>query len=225
MSIINKTIFPDEMFERIEKKDAYIALLFSISLFIFCILSLYLVKSSSLFPLIKNNGVTKYFLLFVLIMELPGVAGMVLILKYRKQSISTIGIRVAGLKSSLVIGGTLLILKSLHLIYKNGFNTTFIYKLVFYLLLVGFYEEVIFRGFLWPRLVVGFGKVWGTILSALLFWVMHIPNVVIFNNKTLADNPIDIPGSILITILMVYIYTRNNNIILPSFIHCIVDLK
>jgi membrane protease YdiL (CAAX protease family) len=50
-----------------------------------------------------------------------------------------------------------------------------IWESLFYIIFIGFYEELIFRGFLWPRLVVGFGRTWGTIISGVFFGMMHLP--------------------------------------------------
>lgn len=89
----------------------------------------------------------------------------------------------------------------------------------------------LFRGFLWPRLVVGFGKTVGTVLSGIFFGMAHLPIDIVFNNKTVFEtfilgntSNLDIRGGIAITLFFIFIYTRNCNILLPSFIHGIQDM-
>ncbi|OPJ57611.1 CAAX amino terminal protease self- immunity [Clostridium chromiireducens] len=173
----------------------------------------------------------RYHLLYGLIMDLPGLLGVLLILKYRKQLISTIGIRKKGTKFSILIGSILLLSVSVHFVINNGSIEQLIYKTLFYIIFVGFYEELIFRGFLWPRLVVGLGKVLGTIISGIFFGAMHIPMDIVYNNKTFYDtvvlgntSSIDIGGGVIVALIFIYIYTRNNNILLPSFVHGILDM-
>lgn len=231
MDIVKKTIFPNDIFEDLEKKDSIIALLFFLILFITTFALLYIVKVSTLFSLIKEETNKRYHLLYGLIMDLPGLLGVLLILKYRKQHISTIGIRKKGIKSSILIGIILLLAVSVHLIKNNGSPEQLIYKTLFYIIFVGFYEELIFRGFLWPRLVVGLGKWLGTIISGIFFGAMHIPMDIVSNNKTFYDtvvlgntSSINIGGGVIVALMFIYIYTRNNNILLPSFVHGILDM-
>ncbi|MGG2936036.1 CPBP family intramembrane glutamic endopeptidase [Bacillus pacificus] len=47
------------------------------------------------------------------------------------------------------------------------------YFLYYYLINIGFEEEIIFRGYLWPRLVVLLGKFWGTFLTCACFGIAH----------------------------------------------------
>lgn len=232
MNIVKKTIFPNDIFEDLEKKDSIIALLFFLILFITTFALFYIVKVSPLFSLIKEETNKRYHLLYGLIMDLPGLLGVLLILKYRKQHISTIGIRKKGIKSSILIGIMLLLAVSVHFIKNNGSAEQLIYKTLFYIIFVGFYEELIFRGFLWPRLVVGLGKRWGTIISGIFFGAMHIPMDIVYNNKTFYDtvvlgntSSINIGGGVIVALMFIYIYTRNNNILLPSFVHGILDMS
>lgn len=194
-------------------------------------LNLYLVKISPLFPIMKNDTNSIYKLIFALLMDIPGYIAVIVVLKFRKQKINSIGLRRQGLKSSIYIGAVLISTFWIYYIRSKGFNIKLIYDSTFYLIFTGFYEELIFRGFLWPRLVVGFGKTWGTILSGIFFGMAHLPIDIVFNNKTVFQtfilgntSNLDIRGGIAITLLFIFIYTRNCNILLPSFIHGIQDM-
>ncbi|MFL0250686.1 CPBP family intramembrane glutamic endopeptidase [Clostridium neuense] len=232
MNMIKKSMFPAEIFDDLDKKDTIIALIFILIYIIVDFVILYLVKFSSLFYLMKNDKNRSYRLLFGLITDMPAFLAVFLILKCRKQYISTVGIRKKGLKSSILVGIIFLLLTRLQFIKNTGISIIFMNKTLFYIFFVGFYEELICRGFLWPRLVVGLGRIWGTVISGLFFGMGHVPIDIVFNNKTFFDIVIlgntsntNMGGGLLGALFFIYIYTRNDNILLPSFIHGILDLK
>lgn len=231
MRILRKTMFPDEIFEDIEKKDGVIALAFFVIIFILMFVFLYLIKILPLFFIMKTNENYAYKLIFAIIMDLPGFVGIIAILKLRKQKISTVGLRRYGLKSSLYVGIALVSTFFIYYISKKGFNINLIWRTIDFIIFIGFYEELIFRGFLWPRLVVGFGKTWGTILSGLFFGMAHLPIDIVFSNRSVFQtfilgngSNINIGGGLIGALWFIYIYTRNSNILLPSFIHGIQDM-
>ncbi|MCB2297893.1 CPBP family intramembrane glutamic endopeptidase [Clostridium tagluense] len=231
MKVLNKTMFPNEIFSDLDQKDGLIAVIFFFVIFIFSFLNLYLVNISPLFSIMKNDTNSIYKLVFALLMDLPGFIFVIVVLKYRKQKINTLGLRKQGLKSSIYIGIALISMFWAYYISNKGFSIKLICDSAFYIIFVGFYEELIFRGFLWPRLVVRFGKTWGTILSGLFFGMEHLPLDIVFNNKTIFEtfilgnsSSINIGGGVLIALWFIFIYTRNNNILLPSFIHGIQDM-
>ncbi len=231
MKVLKKPMFPKEIFLNIEKKDGPIAVIFFLFIFIVMFLTLYLVKISPLFSLMKNDTNSFCKLIFVFLMDIPGFIALMVVLKYRKQKINTIGLRKQGLKSSIYIGVTIVSAFWVYYITNKGFNIKLIVDSVFYIIFIGFYEELIFRGFLWPRLVVGFGKAWGTILGGLFFGMAHLPIDIVFNNKSVFEtfilgnsSSINIGGGVLVALWFIFIYTRNNNILLPSFVHGIQDM-
>jgi len=194
-------------------------------------LLLYLVKISPLFLLIRNGKSSIYNIVFAVVMDAPSIIAVIVILRYRKQKLNTIGLRRQGMKSSIYIGLTLIVIFWVYYISNKGFSVNLMWKSLFYIIFVGFYEEIIFRGFLWPRLVVGFGKTWGTIISGIFFGMMHLPIDIIFNNKTIFEtfiigntSSVNIGGGIIGALWFIFIYTRNNNILLPSFIHGLQDM-
>lgn len=231
MRILRKTMFPDEIFEDIEKKDGVIALAFFAIIFILMFVFLYLIKILPLFFIMKTNENFAYKLIFAIIMDLPGFVGIIAILKLRQQKISTVGLRRYGLKSSLYVGIILISTFFIYYISKKGFNLNLIWRTIDFIIFVGFYEELIFRGFLWPRLVVGFGKTWGTILSGIFFGMAHLPINIVFNNKSVFQtfilgngSNVNIGGGLIGALWFIFIYTRNSNILLPSFVHGIQDM-
>jgi membrane protease YdiL (CAAX protease family) len=226
-----RSMFPSEIFSDIQKKDGIIAVLFFIFIFVSSFLMLYLVKISPLFSLIRNDSKGMYMLIFAVIFDMPSYIALIIALKIRKQKINTIGLRKQGLKASIIIGVILISTFWLCYISKKGFSTSLVYKSLFYIVFVGFYEELIFRGFLWPRLVVGFGRIKGTIISGIFFGIMHLPIDIVFNNKSIYETVIlgntsssNIGGGVIGALWFILIYTRNSNILLPSFIHGLQDM-
>ncbi|MBU3098507.1 MULTISPECIES: CPBP family intramembrane glutamic endopeptidase [Clostridium] len=232
MKVLRKTMFPNEIFSDIEQKDGIIAVMFFLFIFIVMFLNLYLVKISPLFSIIRNDTTNSiYKLIFALLMDIPGFISVIVVLKFRKQKINTIGLRRQGFKSAIYIGISLISMFWIYYISNKGFSKKLICDSVFYIVLIGFYEELIFRGFLWPRLVVGFGRIWGTILSGVFFGMMHLPIDIVFNNKTIFEtfilgnaSNINILGGVIIALWFIFIYTRNSNILLPSFVHGLQDM-
>lgn len=226
-----KSMFPSEIFSDIQKKDGIIAVLLFMFIFVLSFLMLYLVKISPLFSLIRNDSNGMYRLIFAVIFDMPSYMALIIALKIRKQKINTIGLRKQGLKASVIIGVILISTFWFYYISKKGFSTNLIYKSLFYIVFVGFYEELIFRGFLWPRLVVGFGRIKGTIVSGIFFGMMHLPIDIIFNNKSIYETVIlgntsssNIGAGVIGALWFIWIYTRNSNILLPSFIHGLQDM-
>lgn len=216
-----KTMFPDEIFKNIEKKDGYIALLFYLINISILILSIYIFKdfvrgeiySKELRQLI--TGVGYYIVTFIIIL---------IILRIRKQKLSTIGIRREGLLVSMGIGLSLnIIMFVIHICRGKSFYGV-LYSFIFYVVILGFSEEIAFRGFIWPRLVVLFGKKYGTIVSGALFGILHAPmKIIMLGNPILMSIFYEIGGGIVISLLFVFIYTRKNNIALPALIHGVLD--
>ncbi|WP_327920116.1 type II CAAX prenyl endopeptidase Rce1 family protein [Bacillus paramycoides] len=54
---------------------------------------------------------------------------------------------------------------------------------------MGFEEEIIFRGYLWPRLVILLGKLWGTFLTCTFSGIAHsfMPIILGDTSKRLGD--------------------------------------
>ena len=72
---------------------------------------------------------------------------------------------------------------------------------------------------------------WGTILSGIFFGMMHLPIDIVFNNRTIFDvfllgrfSNVNIGGGVIGALWFIFIYTRNRNILLPSFIHGLQDM-
>lgn len=230
--MIQESLFPDDLFEDIERLDGIIALVYSFVILILSTVILYIIKNSQLYSLILNEERNIYDIIFVFIMDFPQLVIIYVILKIRKQKFHTIGLRKKGLWSSLIVGGILFIIFINSYLSSNNLNSNLFYNIIFYVFFIGFNEELVFRGFIWPRLVKSYGKLLGTILSGMFFGAAHLPLDIVWNNVSVFDavvlgkaGGVNILGGVVFSLIYCYIYTRNNNILLPSFIHGILDLS
>lgn len=97
----------------------------------------------------------------------------------------------------------------------------FMFNALFYLVMMFFVEEFIYRGYLWPRLVILTGKHTGTILCGSLWGIIHLILGYIYGAMDL--NILQIINSITSGIVGQYIfcslYSYAQNIYLPTIIH------
>lgn len=152
-----------------------------------------------------------------------------IILKCRKQSISSIGIRRDKVIKSVLLGvlfsvpPTLLNRPSMefdHLLNLSDALLTFIY----YFLEIAFVEEIIFRGFIQTRIQGLIRSKWISIfIVGVMFSLMHIPFHMLEYNTTFVNCFLLHFGSLLVLFLthiyFVYLYTRDNNILASVVAH------
>lgn len=97
----------------------------------------------------------------------------------------------------------------------------FIFNVMYSLITIGFLEELIFRGYLWPRLVVLFGKHKGTLLCGTLFGTMHLISGYQYDDVQI--NFVYVFNSISSGIIGQYcfliLYSYAQNIYFPSILH------
>jgi len=100
-------------------------------------------------------------------------------------------------------------------LYDFSFNATF------YLIIVGFLEELIFRGYLWPRLVVLFGNHKGTLLCGVAFGLMHLISAYVYGNTPVnwLNTVNTIWEGVVGQYIFLFLYSFAKNIFFPSVIH------
>lgn len=214
-----KSMFPQERFDGLQKMDGVLAIIFYILLVCILHLNLFFINNNyNYFNFLLNKGLSR--LLLGISMTLPILLIMVIILSIRKQKYHSVGLSKKGLAKSILIGIIIFSIYVSMYILKKGYNNSLIYNIIFFLVCVGFFEEVSFRGFIWPRLVVLFGKNGGTLISGIFFGAAHA----IYSNNIYHAILTNVGGGVLYSVLMIYIYTKNGNILAPSFIHAFLDI-
>lgn len=234
IKLVKKPISPQINEIIISKRACGISMIFCAIQFIYCCICLLLLKNSYLYTdyfskTSTGTGVHRFILGATI--AIPTFIALFIFLKVTKQDISSIGFKRIGIKSSLFIGIGLFALFISKYLAQYSLSIDLFYNIIFYLIFTGLFEEVMFRGLMWPRLQLLLGNRAGFIICGLLFGLWHVPLQIIWNNFSLFDVFImgastnsNILSGIIGQLIFGYIYTRNDNILLPSFIHGIVDL-
>jgi len=108
--------------------------------------------------------------------------------------------------------------------FKTAISLDFIF-FVFGLCLVGFTEEFLFRGILFPNLSNGFSSIYlGAITSSFLFGITHFINL-INNFEYINEITFQVISSFCFGILMCGVLYKTKNLIIPALIHSIYNLQ
>ena len=120
----------------------------------------------------------------------------------------------------------LLVILILLFICHNDFTITGLYKFLFYLVVVAFGEEFIYRGFLYNRLKCN-SKVVAIILSGTLWGICHAIMPSIIHNadigKYLLSMCNEIGGGIVFGWYFIYLQEKSKTLWIPILIHAILD--
>ena len=82
--VLKASLFPDVLFEDLEKKDGLIALVVSVFVLLVATISLYIIKHSQVYDVLRE-GHNTYRLFFGFAMSAPGIIVMLVMLRIRKQ--------------------------------------------------------------------------------------------------------------------------------------------
>lgn len=141
----------------------------------------------------------------------------------RKQSLSHIGITK---NNSMLVFALLSIYFGIFFI-KGDFSLIGIYKCFYYLIVVSFSEELIFRGYLFTSLDRELPIYLSVIISGMMWGAMHAFIPIIINNYSVIGslNAIcsELGGGILAGGLLILIYKKSKSLIIPIMIHAILD--
>ncbi len=177
-----------------------------------------------------------YKFIFYIPISILSILPIIIILWYRKQKFKTIGIKFNKLLQSLligVIGGIPFILPYILGFFKhnkhfqyNPFDT-FWYFLYFFIC-IALVEEISFRGFIQTRIQGLIKNKWLSIfVVGIMFGFMHIPFQMIKANMSFIEfvslDKYHLITTALIHVYLVYLYTRNNNILSSTISHTLID--
>lgn len=141
----------------------------------------------------------------------------------RKQSLSHIGITK---NNSMLVFALLSIYFGIFFI-KGDFSLIGIYKCFYYLIVVAFSEELIFRGYLFTSLDRELPTYLSVIISGIMWGAMHAFIPIIINNYSVIGslNAIcsELGSGILAGGLFILIYKKSKSLIIPIMIHAILD--
>ncbi|MDT0645011.1 type II CAAX endopeptidase family protein, partial [Zunongwangia sp. F363] len=108
--------------------------------------------------------------------------------------------------------------------FKNAISLELLIFL-FSLSLVGFTEEILFRGIIFPKLSDYFSSIWlGALFSSFLFGIGHYINL-FKNPDSINEITYQVISAFCIGVLMCGIFYKTKNIFIPSLIHTIFNLQ
>jgi CAAX amino terminal protease family. len=161
----------------------------------------------------------------------------ILFVKIRKQKLASVGITKYQLKKAVVLGciiGFLYLFFGAMLpgvIQGREWNPppTILYNLFFYLVIIGFVEELIFRGFIQTRL---HGLIHNenavTAAAGILFSLMHVPFQMALNNMNtfqyISANIMTLIILIFWHIVFAFLYKKYNSIVTGTLFHGFMDM-
>jgi membrane protease YdiL (CAAX protease family) len=157
--------------------------------------------------------------------------------KLRGQKISSVGITKYKLKKTVIVGcitGLLLLLTGSlipGIIQGREWNSplTILYKIFYFFIIIGFVEELVFRGFIQTRLHgLIQNEIAVTVVTGILFSLMHIPfQMALYNMKTfqyISNNT----GTLLLLffwhIVFAFLYKKFNSIVTGTLFHGFMDM-
>ncbi len=168
---------------------------------------------------------------WLLVLQAPILLGVFVVMKRTGRNIASIGVDRKDWRRMLVLGGTVsaifvtisgLLAPSLGGGFA-GFSASLAYGLVFFAI-VGFSEEIVWRGYVQTRLTAYLGRLEGLVISSLLFAVLwHFPSEYYAQSgailAALAGTLTRIPPGLLFGYLML----RSQNILPSSIFHLFWD--
>lgn len=180
--------------------------------------------------------------LFKLIFYIPNgiisLLPMFIILMFRKQSIGSIGIKRKNVFKSILVGlgGSVpFLLWNIAGAISNGMRINRnladnLWNFLYYLICISLVEELVFRGFLNTRMRGLIKTGWiNNIAVGIMFAILHIPFQMIKASMTPLDFILHdfthLISTLLIHIYLVFLYSRDNNIIAPTIAHTIINFS
>lgn len=161
-----------------------------------------------------------YFLLTIIVM---------LVVLHNNENFQSIGITKVNLIKSCVLGILLGII--FLVVYQSNSKTNKLINIISIVSLipfikffiVGFAEEIIFRGYLQTRLIAWQGTIKGCLLTAIIFSFFHLPQRLIFENMNLQSALMSCVSLIPSSLLLGYIMIKTENITAVSIFHTFIN--
>ena len=223
----------------VKKKDGIVLILYYMYLLTCTYLyGLMIYRTNLLYE--TSKYISDYSLLMIII-NLPifvtELIPIILIILINGQSIATIGITKYRIIKSIIIGIIAAIpLNALPIYgYLKGIYTLrlsfgdALLQLIYYIVIIGFAEEVIFRGYFQQRIsVLISNKYLSILICSLMFAILHIPYQIVRTEMSLyefiANEWFGLLLKGIMHIIFVYIYSLTKNIITSSIAHGLLDL-
>lgn len=154
-----------------------------------------------------------------------------LVMGLRKEPIASAGVSTHNLGGSLIVGFILAAVVVVLGFLGNersvgeiigGLGIRHFWALFSYAI-VGFGEELAFRGYLQSRLIMWLGRWRGWLAASVLMALAHVVSLVVTHGDPLIDAWISSLGLIPISLFLGYLMLRTENIVAPGLVHMFAD--
>ncbi len=216
--------------EKYGKKDVLFALI------LYAVMILEFVLLGKLFVEKRSSLTEGYIFCMTGIVALSIIGCVFMICLIRKQKFDTLGFSKKQAIKSFRVGMLLSILVAMiGIIWMKVSDSSMranigdiIMRIIYFLVFIGFMEELAFRGYIGTRLYGYFkNKQLSIILVGVMFSLLHIPFHLIMSQMTLLEYILaNWPSLINIAILHIgfqYLYSKYNSIVAPTILHFIID--
>lgn len=154
---------------------------------------------------------------------------VILAVLQKKESLQTIGITKINLIKSCILGILLGII--FFVVYRSLLKTNNIIYIIsiaslisfIKYIIVGFSEEIIFRGYFQTRLIAWLGTTKGCLITAIIFSFYHLPVNLIFKGMDMQSAFLSCVNLIPLSLVLGYIMIKTKNIITVSILHTFID--
>lgn len=230
----------DEEVKAYSRKDGLIALVFYLYSMVYYYLFGLLMFRTNVYETVANwlhlGDTTLYqFLFYFPITFLFQLLPIFLIVKIRKQSLKSLGLKKEKTLKSILLGLVFsipFIVPPVIIAIMQGKQLiglpNLIWLFLFYFLIIAFVEEIVFRGYLQTRIQGLIKGKWLSIVAAgLLFALTHIPFQMVSRDLGLLEFIMAHGSMILITfpihVYLVFLYTRDQNILSVTITHTFIN--
>lgn len=146
---------------------------------------------------------------------------VIIIVAYRRK-ITMFRLSFVSLKECSILVASLLIFWVLH----GDYSVRGIYKVWFYLCIIGFFEEFVFRGYAY-NFLVSTNRIAAILISGSFFGVMHAISPIILGQLSLISGIIEIAsnigGGIVSGYLFIYLEEKSQTLFVPILVHAVLD--
>lgn len=208
-----------------EKLDGILAIFITIYISIITIIFWYIIFKLGWFDKFASNFENKIFAKFIFYIPLNIIEllPIFIILKYRNQSLNSVGINKNKILKQVILGITLylpLFLLNWKSIKILNIESISIWGFIYMLIEIAFVEEIIFRGYVQQRLrgLIN-NRYFNLLIAAFMFGIIHIPFTLIqFDNITFNDIVLSTMPRMIMHIYFVGVFKAGDNSILSSTI-------
>lgn len=232
--------FDQEIKNKISENDGIHSIIYYLYYLLILFLFGLLIMNTQITQILGKNFTSGslFRFIFYIPISIISVLPIFIILKFRNQGLTSVGIKKDNIFENIIIGiigaipiSILNIIGAISegkILNPNIFD--WIWTFLYFLICIAFVEELIFRGYMQTRIQNLIKNKWTSIIMVgVLFGLMHVPFQMLMANMGPIEFLINDIGHLINTTILhiyfVYLYTRDNNILAPTIAHAIINFS